>query len=112
MPPLRRLLFRRALKRAIKIGLEQGVINESDKYVLDLALQRPRRWRNGEPIDLIKTAEETAKTQLFEAEGPNAFAEDGGIDWAYWIDLLVTWLPIIIKTILLLMVFMKEDDKD
>jgi hypothetical protein len=58
----------------------------------------------------LQEAERVCRQELriYDAES----AETGDIDWAHWIDLIVTWLPIILKILLIVLKFEKPPENE
>lgn len=100
-PPL---IFRRALHRAIRLGWRAGKITASEAYLLyDVVNGSKKGGRYYGRPDLLAKAEETCREQLhvYDAES----SETGDVDWAAWLDLIVEWLPVILKVLLTLLAF-------
>jgi len=99
-----RLIFRLALRRAIHIGWKRGKITSPEAYLLyDVLNGSKRGGRYYKRPELLAEAEKACRKELVVYDTESA--ETGDIDWGKWIDLLIEWLPIIIKAILTLLVF-------
>jgi hypothetical protein len=101
-----RLIFRLALRRAIHIGWKRGKITSPEAYLLyDVLNGSKRGGRYYRRPELLMECEKACRKELV-AHDPES-AASGDVDWGHWIDLLVEWLPIIIKVILTLLVFVE-----
>ena len=99
-----RLVFRRALHRAIRLGWRAGKITAPEAYLLyDVVNGSKKGGRYYGRPDLLVEAERTARQELHIHDAESA--ETGDVDWAAWLDLLVEWLPLIIKVLLTLLAF-------
>jgi len=99
------LIFRRALRRAIWRGWRNGHINGSDAYLLYDIVQGSQRGGRYYMNPIMSRIEDRCREELL-AYDPES-ATTGDIDWSHWIDLIVTWLPIIIKIALLFLQYDK-----
>jgi hypothetical protein len=102
-PPLN---FRKALRRAIFGAWRQGKITSAEAYVLlDVLHGSQRGGRYYKKPQMMIEAENYCRKELliYDAES----AETGDIDWGNWIDLLIEWLPAILKIFLLLLGIME-----
>lgn len=98
------LIFRRALRRAIWRAWKDGKITGPDAYLLyDVVQGSQRGGRFYKKPELLAECEKECRKrlQIYDAES----AETGDIDWGHWIDLLVEWLPVIIRIVLMLLAF-------
>jgi hypothetical protein len=100
IPRKPRLVFRVALRHAIRMSHEAGEISDAEAKLMSEFIRNPNRLdRQGKPVNLMEIAEHTCKSKLRDAEGDEALAV-GDIDWGHWLDLLKTWLPIIIQILI------------
>jgi hypothetical protein len=98
------LIFRRALRRAIWRAWKDGKISGADAYLLyDVVQGSQRGGRFYKKPELLTESEKECRKRL-EIHDPES-ALTGDIDWSHWIDLLVEWLPVIIKIVLTLLAF-------
>ena len=108
VPTLRRprLPFRRALRRAIYRGWKNGNITPEQAYLLyDILNGSNNGGRYRRKPELLLEAERVCRQELVVHDSESA--ETGDIDWAHWIDLIVTWLPLVIKVLLVVLKFEK-----
>jgi hypothetical protein len=97
LKPVRRAIFRTALKMAARDALKEGKITQSEFYALSDMIARPRRKTPDGVVDLIGKAEDIAIENM-HAAGISV----GAIDWTNWKEKLIEWLPTIIKILLML----------
>lgn len=98
------LVFRKALRRAVYSAWRQNKITGSDAYVLlDVIQGSQRGGRYYRKPHLMVDAEQHCRKELVVHDAESA--ETGDIDWGHWIDLLVEWLPVILKIFLTILVF-------
>ena len=98
------ILFRIALRRAVYRGWKDGKITAPEAYLMYDVLQGSRRGGRfyKKPELLIEAEKECRKRlEIYDAES----AQTGDVDWGHWIDLLVEWMPVIIKIMLMLLAF-------
>lgn len=96
--PVRRAIFKTALKMAARDALKTGAITQSDFYALSDIIARPRRKTPDGVVDLLAKAEEMA-TENMQASGITV----GAIDWTKWKEKLIEWLPTILQILLTLL---------
>lgn len=99
LKPVRRAIFRTALKMAARDALKEGKISQSDFYTLSDMIARPRRKTPEGVVDLIGEAEKVAIENM-HASG----IQVGAIDWTKWKEKLIEWLPTILQILLTLLV--------
>lgn len=98
--------FRIALRRATYRAWRDRKITPEQAYLIYDVLDGSKKGgRYYTKPQLLTEAEKAIRKELVVYD--SVAAETGDVDWANWIDLLVDWLPIVIKVFLTILAFVE-----